>query len=1096
MNKFTFYVFGYSTTEMWCYARANYRSWMPQWDYPIIPVKRNTYETNEACFNGRTFMCDVRQVCNDLIYFYQNFRRNSHLDMYHLTHSPVTYDTCHGDEGYYDFYFYPLLFFLTWFPLFMIAFCFTYLSLMINEHYRWIISYLVWTTNSINISPSFFRSAFNSAVYTTKPPVVGHTHGVAANNRNNDTSFMVSVCSLMGRTPYFAQCSAANLRKSLSGSRDYYWPKDITVPPMLYDPPLDSVICMMDVDMYYNMPVFLAHNNNPILIATVQPTECADVCENFSFTHDENNIMEYTVSGGGRFKHPWWNYQQDTITAIATCCGIPYKLRTYFVDRRTTSKHHDVILLTPSGSWGFWTAVATWLFGTTPLTRAKLFQATHLRLMIQTSENLFMSTAVPRQHLCATIPKRTDDMLANLVVSSKTGLQRTSIDSALPKEVEGQVVSNREKSTVLYDYHIRNGTKLSVSEWAAACTTYLHSLLFNLPRPQLTCPNPAQVRSYMIGKFYDVAKPTMFGYMQPVIPGSFAPLQTKTNEEVAIEERITKVKSTVKTTPFLETVIDEFLNYLVPSRSILVPLTYEEVSKRQSRPTQQAILNQAQDTIEPLRKAKTFIKQESYSDIKPPRIITTYNPSDKQDYSAFTYAISDWMKDREIPYAFGRSPAEVAESIAKLCQNAEFVVKSDFTKFDGHISEPCRLLELLLLYRLFPNGYHEELQDLHRAQYNLFATCTLGTKYNTGLARGSGSPETSIFNSIINMFATFLAHRMTKVPNGMFIGPSEAWERMNNGMYGGDDGLSPNLDPDYYQTACASLGLVVKAEKVLRGHSGVQFLARDYGPDVWVGDPTNMADLPRQLSKLHASTIRGNDVSPKQILVEKMMGFIVTDTNTPFLGKFAERVLGFKSETKYDVQHLSYNVRRLYDLETSINVTAAVSHLFHNDPADWYEPHSRAVLPGFDFDAADAWIEQLSSLDDCLLCPGFQEFKPVTPKDDIIYVDDETILPKKKSPHEETRLAISSVQKILAPKLNLQRHKELIEKEKIFTAVVRHRTNNKLPTSSTIFTNHKSKPTPRSGNYSKAVKRVYSTLHDKPEPNQLLHVSSSVDRPL
>jgi hypothetical protein len=816
--------------------------------------------------------------------------------------------------------------------------------------------------------------------------MLDHSHPIAANNRNNDTSFITSCCDAMGRIPYFVQCSASNVRRELCGSRDYYWPKDLLVPPSIFQPPAESIICMVDVDMYYNMPEFLSHNDKPVLIATVQPTVCAGTFENYSFTHDHNDVMDYQVSGGGRYKHPWWSYQQDSITAIAKFCGIPYKLKTYAVDRRTVHVHHDVVLLTPTGSWGIWTAVATWLFGSTPLTRAKLFQKTHLRLMVQTPTGLLMSTASPGQHLCATIPKCTDDVLAQLVICSKTALTRPAIESALPKEVPGQIHTNRELTTVLYPYHTQNSGKFFLLEWISNCQTYLSSLIFHLPKPQLTCPNPAVIRSYMFKKFADVAKPTMYAYMQPIIPGCFAPLATKENEEVAVDERITKVKSTAKTTIFISQSINEFIGMLVPVKHCLVPLDHDEVRKRQPRASQQKLLDEADNTLEPVRLIKTFLKAESYPDTKAPRLISTYNPTDKQDYSAYTYSVADWFKECEyIPYAFGKPPSEISEAVAEVCVGANHVIKSDFTKFDGHVSEPCRLLELQLLYRLFPAEYHPKLQDLHNAQYDLLATCTFGTKYDSGFARGSGSPETSIFNSVLNMFATYLAHRMTRVSGSGYYTPFQAWQLVCEGIYGGDDGLSPDLNPEVYVLACKSLGLEVKSEIIRNREIGIQFLARSYGPDVWTGDSSNMCDLPRQLSKIHATTIRPASVTDEQMLIEKMLGYAITDGNTPFLGKFARKVLSFHGDhIIVDREHLSYNVRRV-----DFTTITEDGLLFHNEPRDWYVEEAERVLPEFKWDDADLWIDSLTSLQDCLKCPGFQEIKPVQEKDTLVIVDDE-----------------------------------------------------------------------------------------------------------
>jgi len=58
----------------------------------------------------------------------------------------------------------------------------------------------------------------------------------------------------------------------------------------------------------------------------------------------------------------------------------------------------------------------------------------------------------------------------------------------------------------------------------------------------------------------------------------------------------------------------------------------------------------------------------------------------------------------------------------------------------------------MALLRAFHPDYHTEILDLHQSQFNLKAYGKYGSWYHTEFSRASGSPETSIFNTMFNAF--------------------------------------------------------------------------------------------------------------------------------------------------------------------------------------------------------------------------------------------------------------------------------------------------------------------------------------------------------
>jgi hypothetical protein len=287
-----------------------------------------------------------------------------------------------------------------------------------------------------------------------------------------------------------------------------------------------------------------------------------------------------------------------------------------------------------------------------------------------------------------------------------------------------------------------------------------------------------------------------------------------------------------------------------------------------------------------------------------------------------------------------------------------------------------RELETLIITRAFGRQHVEKVLELHRSQYNLFAYGTFGTKYNTGTARASGSPETAALNSIINAFCAFLAKRKTKV-GGAFVQATEAWKQL--GLYGGDDGITADLSTPEYIAAAKMCGLKLDVATVRRGELGVTFLSRMYGPEVWFGDPSSTCDLPRQLVKIHTTVRLPESVTPQRKLLEKCRSYVLTDANTPVIGPFAQKVVDLhgtiEQDTRLDIQPM---VKWGSDLDLTLQ--------YPNGPKDWMMTYARQALEPFHFDwpKFNAWLSGVRRLDDMLSPPSCAPAVPVTPKIPVV----------------------------------------------------------------------------------------------------------------
>jgi hypothetical protein len=860
------------------------------------------------------------------------------------------------------------------YPDFMIkfshAFIFTttltvtaYLAFTWKAKLTYLLEYAYKQSTEYDLLPENLRSQFNELNILSGHVDLNHTHGSSAAHRSDGSNFFDRLCSRLGRSAYYYQRSRSDERRARDGSRVHYWIKDLQA---AFSPErkLDSreIMCMVDVDEYVDMPVFITENFGPLLLYTFQPTQVARATGEYTYTFDESNGVEYTVAGSGHYYHRVWNYGHDAIVGKRYCLGILTSMSAYLVERKHVDLDHEAILLCPLRHWTWpWCWFASWL----EHGKLEKYQVAHppfTRLNIQRKTGRFTSTGRVNEYLCATISTQSDDALAILARQSK-------VDLTLPQAMQF-TDGDREAGMILMDYHRtmaeqKQGPKImTVFPLDQAVRRYQHST-HNLPD--------------------DTNKRSMTPFMTPIVHGAFAPDICKDNEDWCVKARITDVKVEKPVTPFISKIIQEFAELLIPIPHTVDPVEIDEVYERQKRPMQRHILEESQ-YYDADRKIKMFPKKEAYQQPKPPRPISTINGSDKAAYSRFIYAFVEAIIKHQPWYAFGKTPREVAQRVVNILFDAETATNSDFNKFDGHVGEIIRELERVCMLRAFRLRYHDEILKLLGSQFNLFAFAFFGAIYFTGFARASGSPETAAFNSLANAFLAYFAKRRSPLGNG-FYSPQEAWTSL--GIYGGDDGITPDIDPKVYVESCAMVGQVLTVEMVKRGEFGIKFLARMYGPQVWFGDTNSCCDLARQMSKFHVTVRLPLNITPGLKLMEKARAFWLTDENTPVLGPFVTRVVEMSGmdEENMHVALVDEIARWGSDIEKEVQ--------YPNYPAEWMDHYAMEALPGFEYDKFLDWLCDCRTLDELLHAPMFMEPIAVQPPAVGLIVDEDVIPPKQ-----------------------------------------------------------------------------------------------------
>lgn len=826
-----------------------------------------------------------------------------------------------------------------------------------------------------------------------------HSHGTSAGKRTVAKRFMADFALKAGLNPFQVQQSRNDQKHGVDGSRTFYWSKDMTMDYKFKTPGKHDIVLMTDVDYYIDMPWFLAWNAKPVLLYSFVPSTLAKSTGETSHCFHADNTVEYRISGGGCYQHKLWDYSADNLVSTWKVCGIPVITTVYHIERRNIDEDHMMILLTPiSYFYGPWAWLASLLDGYR-LKRLEVVDGEYTRMRVQEKDQLYMCTGKVGKYVHAKLPIEADDAIG---VAAR--IMKNEISPPTTMSYMGNDSEHKAPAVVVTAYH-------------RATTGF---------KPPVVYPVHYGVKDYVYKPevFFEHAKSSLVSFMSPIIDACYSPTDCKENEEVCIEERITKILSDKDMPDEYKPYMLEFIKLLVPDSDVgtAVKADLDDVYARQNRPNQRKLIDEGSfygPFLDRLRNVKPFQKKEPYTEPKPPRNISTINSRDKIDYSCYIYAAAERFKARAPWYAFGKVPRKIAKRVARICTRArKQCVNSDLSRFDGRLALAFRILEEAVLLRMFPVADHDKIIELHNSQFGLRGRARHGTEYFTGYSRLSGSPETALFNSLANAFMVFVTKRVCGQT------ADEAWDTM--GIYGGDDGLTADLDVATYTKVCDALGMKTTAEEVPKGKPGIKFLARLYSPQVWNGDMDSCADFLRQLSKFHATPHLPSNVSEQEKLIEKARGFFLSDRNTPVIGQLATKVMaltiardwtdgaecvcvlpGGDQEIRMQVGTANEIAAQSVidptltkEIRNYASIADADDQYPNTNECGWMLEALAQQIPTFSFSRFEDHLDRCDTLERVLKFPLCAE--PVRPKVTApVIVQDETLLPEK--PKEEPK---------------------------------------------------------------------------------------------
>jgi hypothetical protein len=771
--------------------------------------------------------------------------------------------------------------------------------------------------------------------------------------------------------------SASDQRKGMAGSRTAVWTKDLIADERPFEPKSGDALLLIDVDMYLDMPKFLATHFMPTLIYTFLPTHVARngdvdpgspprripegqkdddpksrIEKEYTFTFNAANEVVYHVAGGGQYQHKVWNYSYDNIAVYTTCLGITTSFAVFQVDRRRLSSDREVIALMPVVKHGILTAwFHRYFFGYQVLKRLEVVTyvvSTRVSRVMRAMGLTFCLEAYTRLHVqhdkLYACTGRPDSYAASKVTAD--------IDDAI-RDTE-QISASTLSASSVKPYNDGNIVTSPV-----LCAFHRSMAPFKPPIVQ-PAKDSMNVYQFFPKSFNPEAKPIVKPFMTPVMAEAFVPTDAVENDIDGVIERIEKVRPPLlpQTDKFLS-MVEEFATHLIPEPHQLHPVDQDYVYEMQCRPTQRRLLDER--VIDPVcqRIIQSFVKKETYGGLKPTRLISTINASDKCDYSMFIYRFASEVMKKQPWYAFGKSPAEVAQRVADLCTHAKtHVVPTDLSKFDGHCSNLVRVLERTVLLRAFSQEHSNQLIDLHESQFGLTCFLRSGVSYDQAFARASGSPETAAFNSVVNAFIAYMALRESGLTR------DEAWQAL--GVYGGDDGLTPDVAAGCYIKAADIIGQKLTISEIPRDGEGVSFLARMYSPVVWHGSTNSTCDLPRQLSKFHLTaqvpTLADEKFNAEK-LKQKVIAFSFTDANTPVIRDIIQTYLRFDPIQCVDFFNCTEDEARIRPWQS---LFALDTQYPNENDADWMEHYLDTAVEGHRYDDWKQALAAMTSIDDIL----------------------------------------------------------------------------------------------------------------------------------
>lgn len=701
---------------------------------------------------------------------------------------------------------------------------------------------------------------YRQLVKDTKPELKhsalrNHSHPIAATYRCRANTCMEHICLKLGRNAYHYQMSPTQQRLQALGHRDIRCAKDLQMRYQDDELSSDDVILLTDVDYYVHLPDLL--HGNFVLAYSFVPGPVAGKTEDGVYTTHSDNTVEVISNGGARYRHELWDYDDDHIVVDTWSGSYVYLLEQIYV-----SETRRIIYFNPVR---YVFSPMAWLLPGRRLQRRQLVfgDVAYSKYMRQDENTTVLMHSIAKLDTFDACTIKSDAFDATLIRLSEN---KTPHLADVERYFNTFKIDNVLHAASLF-YHMFQ---------------HHHEALASVPRIQTDCVHQVDRSHYQAvnGLVSEDGKPTMRILWPGYLKGGFAPVKSHNNDASCLQGRITDVKNKRPSVPpVYYSYMSEFINHLVPKskRNTLAPMSFDDWGQIAS-PKQRSLLERAVYSMYGNVSVSAFQKREAYGKITHPRNISTFSMSHNAVLGSFTKVfLTEIMKETHW-YAFGKHPTVTLKDLHMKANGTSYANCSDFSKLDGSLRELFRDLMIAAMMLAFKKDYHSELLSQEKKERYAKGRTSHGIRYELDATIGSGSSDTSLLGTLTNAFIMYVAYRVG-------LSADCAWTKL--GFYGGDDGVSFDLPANWVNSTASNFGMHVKSEITPAGLP-IQFLGRNF-PDIWTSEQS-FADVQRQVKKLHLTTSPA--IVPNWLaLYRKAIGYRVTDTNTPFLTKWCDKVI-------------------------------------------------------------------------------------------------------------------------------------------------------------------------------------------------------------
>jgi len=634
----------------------------------------------------------------------------------------------------------------------------------------------------------------------------------------------------MGLKPYERSFS---VRNSSEGEHRVYSARDTK-----FEPAEDYITdkhaqVLIDYDYYVDMNEILSWFV-PTFLYTFSPVMPSGHTAECSWSITADGHVDFSVAGGGHYNHEIWDYSNDFIQCSKW--GFNYA---YCVSSIQYSPTHKLVYLQPVAV--LWSAPYLDPF----LSRVK-------SNLISNGE--MISGTCPRG-MKFTVPTQ---LFAAVQYRYATAARRPPIS-----DIEAILRVSKMKDPYLtataLDSLFSNG---EVRPHHAAFTAYVADAQGLLPHAE----NPACTT-----------------LCDPVALGGAVGDSNDSYAAAAEIYRHVKVKNTTIPPVEYAALARDFVAFL--KLQPFTPISIQEVKELQKKATQIERNKRAAELPGEWCRVKAFTKREGQTKVSAMRNISNVNVRFQLELSTYTVAFKRVNLKHLSFYMPCSTPQEVEQSVRKVCMEKDTVIETDYSKYDGTISEWLRTnVEFACYLSVCPSEYKNHFRKLLRSELDCPARTKAGT-YEVQGSRLSGSPLTTDGNTLLNAFVNYcVVRKLGENPeNGI-------------GICFGDDGLFPGMPgaSDAFVEVTSALGLTLKAEEK---SFDVGFLGRIF-PNPW-GNADNFQDPRRWMRKAHFSASNNPEA-----LYLKACGYYTTDPKTPLLSQWCRRIFSILGkEPKYHARN-------------------------------------------------------------------------------------------------------------------------------------------------------------------------------------------------